>query len=248
MEKTFDEKFLQAAKALILNNAINNYAVERVAFGYEKIGDKAPIDLYLKHLFLGFDYEPQMRKDIYGIYIDEQERISAEYDYTEYVHDLFVMQMERIFFNAPKDIRLECDGEEIPLQPRFRDYIFGLLPLFAEVLNVEVERNPFDDISTYNQARVKEYHKWVKFVTAIFLKPLLSGSQINKYVKNFTCAPYYICRLINKNGNKFYLNPIDINSYEYIFALFSLMIFKNEENGKLLELKMQEWERRHRTQ
>lgn len=248
MEMTLDdEKLLQATKAIILNSFINNYAVERVAFGYEKPGDQAPIDLYLKHLFLGFDYESQMRKDIPGIYIDEQEHISTEQDYSEYVRDLFVMQMEQIFFDAPKDLRLERDGEEIPLLPRFRDFLFGILPLFAEILNIEIEYNVFDIIPTDKEARSKEYSKWFKFVTAILLKPLRSGSQINRYVKDITSAPHYIRRLIEKKGRNFYLKPIDINSYEYIFALFSLMLFKNSENIKIFELKMLEWERRLKT-
>ncbi|MDE5562549.1 MAG: hypothetical protein K2J01_03260 [Clostridiales bacterium] len=249
MEKTLDdEKAIQAFKALVLNNVINNYAVERVAFGYEKPSDKAPIDLYLKQIFLGFDYEPQMRKDICGLYIDEQERISAEYDYAEYVHDLFVMQMERIFFDASKDIGLERDGEEIPLLPSLRNYLFGILPLFTEVLNVEAECNAFDLITTDKQAHANEYNVWLKFVTSILLERLSSGCLINKYVKDMKNAPHYISRLIDKKGDNFYLNNIDINSYVYIFALFSLMIFKNDENGKLLELKMREWERRHRPQ
>lgn len=247
MEMTLDdERTLKALKAIILNTTINNYAVERVAFGYEKPGDPAPIDLFLKHIFLGFDYEPHMRKDIPGVYIDEQERICDNQDYVEYVHDLFVLQMERIFFDAPKDRRLESDGEEIPILSRFRDYLFGIKPLFAEVLNVEVEYNAFDVIPTDKAERTKEYCKWLKFVTAILLKPLRSGSQINRYVKDIANAPHYIRRLIEKKGNNFYLKPIDINSYEYIFALFSLMLFSNDENGKLFELKMFEWERQHK--
>lgn len=243
MEETFDiDKGLKALKTIVLNSQINNYAVERVAFGYEKPGEQAPIDLYLEHIFLGFDYEPQMRKDIPGVYIDEQERISAKQNYSEYVHDLFVYQIESIFFDAPKDIHLERAGEEIPLLPHFRDYLFGIIPLFAEVLNVEVEYNAFDLISTDKVERTKEYCKWLKFVTAILLKPLRSGSQINRYVKDITNAPHYIRRLIEKKGKNFYLKPKNIDSYEYIFALFSLMLFKNDENGKLLELKMRKWE------
>lgn len=241
-----DEKLLQAFKAIVLNTTINDYAVERVAFGYEKPGDPAPIDLYLEHLYLGFDYEPQMREEIPGVYIDEMEHIGAEQDRAEYVHDLFVMQMTSIFYDAPKDIRLERDGEEIPILPRFRDYLFGILPLFAEVLNVEVEYSAFDVIPTDKAERTKEYCKWLKFVTAILLNPLRAGSQINRYVKDIFNAPYYVRRLIEKKGSNFYLKPFDINDCEYIFALFSLMNFKNAENCKLLELKMFEWERKHK--
>ena len=247
MERTSDDKKqLQAIKAIILNMTINEYAVERVAFGYEKIGEKAPIDLYLSHIFLGFDYEPDMRKDIAGVYIDEQDCISAEYDYDEYVHDLFVYQMERIFCNAPKDVSLECDGKEIPLLPQFRDYLFGTLPLFAEVMNVEVEYNAFDVVPTDRAARVAGYSSWLKLVTEILLNPSRRESPIDWHINDISNAPHYICRLIEKRDNDFYLTPVDVNSYQYIFALFSLMQFKNAENVKLLELKMSEWERRHR--
>lgn len=247
MERALDDKkLIQATKALILNTTINNYAAERVAFGFEKPGDIAPVDLYLKHLFLGFVYEPQMRKDIPGVYIDESERISAKQDHAEYVHDLFVMQMERIFTYAPKDLRLERDGEEIPISAYFRDYLFGILPLFAELMNVKVEYNDFDVIPTDKAERAKEYSKWLKFVTAILLEPLMSGSKINRYVKDIANPPYYIGRLIEKKGSNFYLKTADIDSYEYIFALFSLMQFVNDENGKILELKMFEWERRRK--
>lgn len=249
MERTLDdERLLQATKALILNALINDYAVERVAFGYEKPDDIVPIDLYIKHLFLGFDYKPSMRKNIPGIYIDEQMRISTKYSYTEYVYDLFVSQMGRIFGDAQKDIRLERTGEEIPLLPRFREYLFGILPLFAEVMNVEVKYDAFDVIPTDKKVRLAEYIKWHRFVTAVLLKPLRSGSQINRYVNDITSAPHYIRRLIEKNGKNFYLKPVNINSYEYIFALFSLMIFQNDENKKLLELKMLEWECRHKSE
>lgn len=249
MGKTFDEeKAFQAVKAIILNNVINDYAVERVAFGYEKPSDKAPIDLYLEHVYLGFEYEPSMRKDIYGLYINEQERISAEYDYSEYVYDLFTMHMQNIFFDAPKDVDLECDSEDLPFLPPLRDYLFGILPLFAEVMNVEVEYIAFDDIAMYKQAYTNEYCKWFKLVTDILLKPLKSGCQINKYVKDIKNAPHYIGRLIEQRGKNFYLKPIDVNGYEFIFALFSVMNFKNYENVSLLEQKMLEWEQQHSPQ
>ncbi|MDE7165079.1 MAG: hypothetical protein K2O04_06655 [Clostridiales bacterium] len=245
MENTLDtEKLYSAFKAITINILVNDYAVERVAFGYEKPGDKAPIDLYLDHLRLDINDGIFKRTDIPGVYIDQQERISAEQGYAEYVRNLFVSQMERIFMDAPKDMRLERECDDIPLKPRSRDYLFGLLPLFTKVLNVEVEYDFFDLIPTNNEARAAEYGKWQRFVTAILLRPIRAGSQINRYIKDFTNPPYYVSKLIEKKGKDFYLKPVDINSYEYIFALFSLMNFKNDKNGKLLELKMRELERR----
>lgn len=249
MEKILDaDKIFTAFKSIALNVTINDYAIERVAFGYEKPGDPAPIDLYLKHINFGFDYEPQMRKDIPGFYINEQECISTEQDYAAYVHDLYVMQMESIFVDAPKDVQLKRASEEIPILPRFRDFLFEIEPVFAEVLKVEVEYNVFDLIVSDKEARKNEYSKWLNFVTAILLKPLRAGGRINRYVKDISSAPHYIRRLIEKKGSNFYLKPIDINSYEYSFALFSLMLFKNDENGKLLELKMFEWERQYKAE
>lgn len=247
MERTSDtDKFIGALIPLILNSLVNNYAVERVAFGYEKPGDRAPIDLYLNHLNINIGNVRHKRSDIYGVYIDEQERISAEQDRAEYVRTLFVSQMERIFCNAPKDIRLEREGEEIPFLPRCRECLLGLLPLFADILNVEVEYTVFDLIQTDKAARKTGYPKWAKFVTSILLKPLRSGSQINRYVRDFADAPYYIRRLIEHRGKKYFLKPVDTSGCEYAFALFSLMQFMNGENIKLLELKMNEWERLHR--
>lgn len=194
--------------------------------------------MYLNHLHL-FD---NSATDITGAYIDEQERISAEQDYAEFVNDLFITQMQNVFDDAPRDIRLEQAGEELPLLPRYREYLLGLLPLFTEVLKVEAKYNAFDVVPNDKT----EYPKWRKFVTAVLLKPLRSGKSINHYVKNFTNAPHYVQRLIEKIGNNYYLKSVDINGYEYIFALFSLMQFMNAENDKILELKMLEWERRHR--
>ncbi len=228
-----DEKLLNATKAVIINTLVNDYAMERVAFGYEKPGDPVPIELYAEHLNLTRFLTPNSRECIPGIYIDAQERISSEHSYDECVHDLFVLQMERIFMYAPKDKRLEREGEEIPLLPRFRNYIFGLLPMFSEIMNVKVEYDVFDG-PTDKTARAAEYCKWSKFVTAILLKPLKSGSRIDRYVKDFTCAPYYIRRLIEKKGNNFYLQTADIESHDYIFALFSLMPFMNSENDNIL--------------
>lgn len=249
MERTFDtNNICSAIKALVLNSLVNDYALERVAFGFEKPGDQVPIDLYLNYLRININDGLHKRTDIPGVYIDEQERISTEQDYAEFVRDLFVYQMEGVFMDAPKDVRLERAGEEIPLLPRFREYLLGLLPLFTEVLGVEVEYSPFDIIPIDGVIRVTEYTKWQKFVTSILLKPLRPGSQINRYVKDIANAPHYIRRLIEKKGKNFYLKPVDINSYEYIFALFSLMQFMNDENGKLLELKMLEWERLHKSE
>ncbi len=245
MERTLDtERLLKATKAIIVNTLVNDYAVERVAFGYEQPGDQAPIDLYLEYLRLDINNTPNGRGDIPGVYIDKQERIKTEQDYYEYVRDLFVYQMESIFIDAPTDRRLEREGEEIPLLPRFRKYLFGLLPMFNEILKVEVEYDVFDVITTDKAAIVAEYSKWQKFVTAILLKPLRSGSQVNRYVKDIKNAPYYIRQLIEKKGKNFYLKNTDIESYEDIFALFSLMHFMNGENTALLEHKMREWERR----
>ncbi len=249
MERTLDtDKLLKATKAIIVNALVNDYAVERVAFGYEQPGDQAPIDLYLEHLRLDVNNTPHGRRDIPGVYIDEDERIKTEQDYYEYVRDLFVYQMESIFIDAPIDKRLEREGEEIPLLPRFRKYLFGLLPLFTEILNVEVEYDAFDVMPIDKTVIAAEYEKWRKFVTAILLKPLRSGGQVNRYVKDIINAPYYIRRLIEKRGKNFYLKTADIESPEYIFALFSLMRFKNGENTALLELKMREWERLHKTE
>ena len=240
------EKLLPKVKANIVKKSVNNYAVERVVFGHEKPGDKAPIDLYLEHL--DFDNEDWQcnREDIPDVYIDEQERISDEYDYAEYVRALFVYQMEKIFTFSPTDERLEIIKEEIPLQSPYREYVFGQLPLFTEVLNTEVENNSIDFIPTSDKIRAMESAKWDNLVTAILFEPLSSGSKIDKYLKGVKHPLRYIERLIEKRGRHFYLKPVDINSYEYIFALFSLMKFFNNENDKLFELKMFEWERQHK--
>ena len=247
MERTLDtERVLQATKALILNSLVNNYAVERVAFGYEKPGDQAPIDLYLQHLQLDINDAPNKRKDIPGVYIDETERITTKQNYDEFVRDLFVLKMESVFFYAPRDKYSERHGEELPLQPRIREYLFGLLPLFTEILKVKVDYTPFDIIPIDKETRATENTKWMKFVTAVLIKPLKTGGQINRYVKDFQVVPYYIRRLIEKRGNNFYLKTANVQSTEFIFALFSLMPFMNAENDKLFELKMLEWERQHK--
>lgn len=247
MEKTLDtEELHNKLRALVMNSLVNSYAAERVAFGYEKPGDPAPIDLYLKQFRININDGLHKRTDIPGVYIDEQECISTKQDYAGYVRDLFVYQMDCIFMDAPKDKKLERVGEEIPLPSHFRKYLFGLLPLFTEVLGVRVESNVFDVIPINGYARVYGYSKWHKFVTAILLKPLKSGSLVNGYVKDFLSTPYYIRRLVETRGNNFYLKPIDIYSYEYIFALFSLMLFMSDEHDRLLELKMREWERQYK--
>lgn len=244
MKKTFDEeKIVNAVKAIAYNALVNNYAIERVAFGYEKVGGKVPVDLYIKDLLITLNDEYKRDDIIPGLYIDKEERISDEFDYSEYVSDLFVCQIERIFGDAPKNEDLAENGEEIPLLPRYRDYLFGLLPLFKEVLNTEVKYDVFNVIPTDKTVGIAEYPKWKKLITDILIKPIKSGSKINRYIENITNAPYYVSRIIEQKGKKFYLKLLDIKSYEYAFALFSLMQFMNEENGKLFELKMREWER-----
>ena len=240
MEKNIDaEKVYKTLRILILNALANSYAVERAAFGFDKPGDRVPIDLYSKHLRLNLRHD-----DLVGEFIDDDGLI-REKSHNEFVYELFVSQMERIFDDAPKDIKSKHTDEDIPLLPRFRDYLFGLLPLFNEVMNTEVEYDVFDLIPTDKNNRATEYFEWKKFVTAILLKPLRSGSRINRYVKAFTAAPHCIKNLIEKKGKNFYLKPVDIYSSEYAFALFSLMHFMNAENNKLFELKLLEHERNH---
>lgn len=231
---TEDEKIADAFRAIAVNSLVNCYAAERVAFGFEKVGEPAPVELYIEHL--GLDaLSSKSGADVCGVYIDEFRHISAEQDRAEYVRDVFVSQMEGIFVYAPKDARLQRDGEELPLKPRLREYLFGLLPLFSDILDADAEYTPFDVIPPASNAL--EYSKWQRFVTAILLKPLKSGGRINRYVKDFTAPPLYVGKLIEKRGGNYYLKTADIHSRDYIFALFSLMRFLNAENGRVLELK-----------
>lgn len=246
MGKTLDEKsIIQAIEAFVFNYRINDYALERVAFGFDKFGGIAPIDLYLEHLRLDINDHGHKRSNVVGMYIDRQEHIRTEQTYAQYMEDFFVDKLTPIFFDAPKEC-LDADQVGIKLIPRCRNYLLGLLPLFIEVLNTEVKYDAFDVIPTDQAARATEYPKWKKFVTEILLKPIVFGSKINSYVKDFKNAPYYVRQLIKKKGRNFYLKDLDDNIYDYAFALFSLMLFINNEHGKLLELKMLEWERRHK--
>ena len=236
MGKTIDaDKLHEALRAIITNSLANSYAVERVAFGFEKPGDVVPIKLFSEHLRSDIE-----RTDVGGEFIDGNGLTIRDKPRAEFVRELFVSQTERIFSDAPKNVRSIRADDELPLLPRFREYLFGLLPLFTEVLNTEVEYDAFDLIPTNNNNRATEYFEWKKFVTAILLKPLRAGSQINRYVKNISYAPQFVRKLFEKKGNNFYLKPVDIYSREYAFALFSLMRFMNAENNKLFELKMLE--------
>lgn len=240
MEKNIDaDKVYRTLRKLILNALVNNYAVERAAFGFDKPGDRVPIDLYAEHLRLNL-----RQGDLVGEFIDDDGFI-CEKTRAEFVYELFVSQMERIFDDAPKDIKSKRPDEDIPLLPRFRDYLFGLLPLFTEVMNTDVEYDVFDLIPPNKADVATEYPEWKKFVTAILLKPLRSGSRINRYVKNFTAAPPCIGQIIEKKGNNFYLKPVDIYGGDYAFAMFSLMRFMNAENNKLFELKLLKHKRTH---
>lgn len=246
MEETIDrEQIRNAFQAIILNSLINNYAVERVAFGYEKPGDIVPIELYLKDL--GMDIgELHSRQDIPGVYIDMEERISTEQDYDEYVRDLFVIQMETVLVDAPKDKSLERTGDEIPFISQLRDYLFGILPLFAEVINVKTERDVLDVFPTPEEF-VTEYPKWRNFVSAILYKAIIGGGQIDMCVEDFAYAPHYIDRLIEKKDGRLCLKPVEKESYEFKFAVFSVMQFMNVDHNRILEQKMLEWERLHRS-
>lgn len=239
MGKTIDaDKLHEALRAIIVNSLANGYAVERVAFGFEKPGDIVPIEMYSEHLRSDIE-----RAVVDGEFIDGDGLTIRDKPRAEFVRELFVSQMERIFSDAPKNVRASRADDELALLPRFREYLFGLLPLFSEVLNTEVEYDAFDLIPTNNDAREIEYTLWKKFVTAILLKPLRSGSQINRYVKNISSVPQFVRKLFEKKGNNYYLKPVDIYSRDYAFALFSLMRFMNAENNRLLELKMLESER-----
>lgn len=233
--------------ALILNILLNNYAAERVAFGFEKPGDKVPADMYLNNLQLQSGDVVLSREYIPGCYIDKQGRISIELDYDEYVREIFVLHMRIILIHASKDIHLKRKFDDIPLRSCYREYVLGILPLFYELMKIDVKYDAFDIIPMNKAVRTVEYPKWKNFVTAILFKHMKAGKQINRYVKDFTNAPHYVSRLIEKKGDNFYLKSIDISSYEYAFALFSLIKFMDDEHVKLLELKMLEWERRHKS-
>ena len=86
---TKDDMLFMALRALVMNLNVNEYAVERVACGYEKPGDKIPLDLYLNNLQINLN-DGYSRDDIPSFNIDENERISTDLDYAGYVCDLLV--------------------------------------------------------------------------------------------------------------------------------------------------------------
>ena len=78
MEETLDLDEQYKSKLIIINVLIELYTIERVALGYEKPGDKAPIDLYSKHVGLENYCDDFIRSRIHGHYIDTHECISTE--------------------------------------------------------------------------------------------------------------------------------------------------------------------------
>lgn len=250
MKKTITSKisdeFRNNLISLVAYSMVNSYTAERVAFGFEKPGDKAPIDMYLKHLHIDYFDRQNCCTDFSGLYLNEQECIKPEQDYSVFVRDLFVFQMEGLFMYLPKDELLERRGEEIPLPSPFREYLFELLPLFTEVLQTKVSYSPFDVILPNKEARFRGFPKWNKFVTSIYFKKIKPGSRVNRYFKNYPHAPYFVTRLVDKINNYYYLKSVDVNSFEYAFALFSLMSFMTDEHNFVFEMKMHEWERKHK--
>lgn len=124
-------------------------------------------------------------------------------------------------------------------------YLKNLYQLFEEIIRTEITPDLFAAIPDIlnEDTRHTYYSKLFRFILAIKMNGLRQGRRIDRYIKALPFISPFIMRLIKKQKGHYYLKNNDINSLDYKFALLSCFQFMSEDNTKLFELKMLQWEK-----
>ena len=243
IEQHSEEEILRALACLDAVILFNLYTNENIIFKKLKPREPIPFEKYIDQLGIRSLARFLDREHIDGYYINNS--CVAEIDFDICCFDYFKDRIEYIFEGAP--ISKNFDEEENDIEHYkngLYEYLKGLYPMFGEIIKTDVEPDLFASVpDILDRTALHNYYKQImKFVKAVKMKHLKQGSCIDRYIKEMPLLSPFIKRLVRKHKGHFVLANSDTNSLDYKLALFSCFRFYNEENAKLFELKMLQWE------
>lgn len=228
---------------LTANILFNAYATENIVFGHLKAKDWLPFTEYIKDLNLQHCM-PYLNLDFLNGSAIENGRI-REKVYNEFCFELYRDKMDSIFAKVPINDDIESDYDIFPYKYGIYEYLKKLYELFQEIIKVGVSSEFFETIPNINPTQEKNiyYAKVTEFITAIKLKGLRKGSRVDRYFKGLSFLSPFIQRLIKIHNGHYILKNNDTDSLDYKLALLSCFRFYNEQNAKLFEMKILQWEK-----
>ena len=229
-------------RAIEINSLFNSYAIENVAFGDLKPGDKIPFDKFMEDLCLEAWRYDSIRNSIVGIAIAEDETV-VKCDIDFFYRECFISNMNTLFGSAPQN--MGRDNDENGLSPFVKDglnsYIMRLLPLFQDILKTEAEHNFFDPALHFPD-RVCEavgYERIANFIVAILTRGLRQGRCVDRYINELFYLPYFVKKLLKMKKGRCFLANSDGESLDFQFAVLSSIRFMNTEHTELFDRKAQ---------
>ncbi len=236
------EDIIKAFLSIEANILINSYTNENVVFGRIKANEEVPIKRYLEET--GFRNVEKFLDDLFLNGYNVENGYVLERDFHERCFELYRNKVDVTFDNVPVDRSCEDDGDIYHYKYGWYEYLKNLYPIFEEIMKTEVVPDLFAAVpDLLDETEKRNYYMVVpKFVLAIKTKGLRQGGRIDRYIKKINFIPPLIQRLIKKRKGHYYLKNSDINSLDYKLALLSCFRFMNEDNAKLFELKMLQWE------
>ena len=248
--ETREEKFSIPTEKITLGfiefmhvcSLMDSYALENIAFGKLRQGDKIPFDKFVNDLELQA-LNPYAYKDrIEGLAISEKLTVNDE-DTELFFKELFADEMNTVFETAPKK---GCDYDDDGLyyfKYALSEYIWKLYPLYIEILKTEVEAELSDtaDRSFDRASETACYERIAKFIVAIKTKGLRQGGCVNRYVKDLPHIPHFVNKLLKVQKNRYLLANSDTESIDYKLAVLSSIKFMTPTHTRLFELKAKKW-------
>ncbi len=234
---------MKAFWSIEANILINAYTNENVVFGRIKANEQVPIKRYLEEIGL---YNIQKFSDdsfLNGHNIENG--CVIERDFHERCFEIYSDRIGYLLTDIPIDQSFEKeDGDLYHYHYGWYEYLKNLYPIFEEIIKTEVTPDLFAAVPDLLDETEKQnyYNAASEFVLAIKTKELKQGGRIDRYMKEMNFISPLIQRLIKKQKKHYYLKNSDINSLDYKLALLSCFRFMNEDNAKLFELKMLQWE------
>ncbi len=238
-----NEDIIKAFLNIEANILINLYTNENIIFKRIKPTEPIPFNRYIEELGLQSFARFLDINHIDGHYIEKS--CVANIDFNFCCFDYFKDRIDYIFEGAPISKDYEDKGNDIEhYKNGLYEYLKSIYPIFEEVIKTDVTPDLFATIpNILNKSELNDYYsKTAKFVKSIKLKHLRQGGRIDRYVKDLPLLSPFVKRLIKKRKGHFILANSNTDSLDYKLALLSCFRFYSEENAKLFELKILQWE------
>lgn len=243
IDKHSEEDILRALACLDAVILFNLYTNENIIFKKLQPREPIPFKRYIDELEIQSLARFLDSEHIDGDFIKNS--CVAEIDFDTCCFNYFKDRIEYMFEGAPISKYIDEDENDIEhYKNGLYEYLKGLYPMFTEIIKTNVEPDLFAAVpNILDKVALHNYYKQImRFVKAVKMKHLRQGGSIDRYVKEMPLLSPFIRRLVRKHKGHFVLANSDTDSLDYKLALFSCFRFYNEENAKLFELKMLQWE------